>query len=237
MQIEILIPVILVSYLIGSISFSRLVSRIAAPGIDVESVEIPGQNEEQAQKFSAVGATVTSLKLGGRLGCLVSVLDALKVFTVALGLRLWAPEQPYFLFAAFFGLIGNNWPIYYRFRGGWGISAIYGGFMAIAPVGTLVTAVLGMLIGLFILRDLMSIYFLGLWLMIPWIWYFFRDSALLPYLLGYAIGANLVLIIAFIPELRAYLKMRREGKSMGDMMDLAPMGRGMKKMLKALKID
>jgi len=49
MQIEILIPVILVSYLIGSISFSRVVSRIAAPGVDVESVEIPGQNVEQAQ--------------------------------------------------------------------------------------------------------------------------------------------------------------------------------------------
>jgi len=132
---------------------------------------------------------------------------------VTLGLRLWSPDQPYFLIATFFGLIGNNWPIFYRFRGGWGISAIYGGYLAIAPVATLASAILGMLIGLFILRDLMSIYLLGLWLMIPWIWYFFRDSALLPYLLGYVIGANLVLIIAFIPELRAYLKMRREGFS------------------------
>jgi len=44
-------------------------------------------------------------------------------------------------------------------------------------------------------------------------------------------------MIALIPELRTYLKMRREGKTMGDMMELAPMGRGMKKMLKALKLD
>lgn len=237
MQIEILVAVIIVSYLIGSISFSRLVSRIAAPEVDVEDVEIPGQNGEDAQKFSAVGATVTSIRLGGRLGCLVSLLDAFKIFVPSLLLRLWMPEQPYYLFAAFFGLIGNNWPIFYRFRGGWGISAIYGGYMAIAPVGAIVTALIGMLIGLFILRDLMSIYLLGLWLMIPWIWYFFRDSPILPYLIAYAIGANLVLMIGFIPELRAYLKMRREGKSMGDLMELAPMGRGMKKMLKVLKLD
>jgi glycerol-3-phosphate acyltransferase PlsY len=237
MQIEIIILVIVVSYLIGAISFSRLVSHIAAPEADVEDVEIPGQEGEDVQKFSAVGATVTSIKLGGRLGCLVSLLDALMIFVPSLALRLWMPEQPYFLFAAFFGLIGNNWPIYYRFRGGWGISAIYGGYMAIAPTGAIVTALIGMLIGLFILRDLMSIYLLGLWLMIPWIWYFFRDSSLLPYLIAYALGANLVLMIGFIPELRAYLKMRRSGKSMGDLMDLAPMGRGMKKMLKALKLD
>ena len=237
MQIEILIPVIIVSYLIGSISFSRLISRIAAPNEDVEDVEIPGQNGEDVQKFSAVGATVTSLKLGGRLGCLVSILDAFKIFVPTLILRLWMPEQPYFLFSAFFGLIGNNWPIYYRFRGGWGISAIYGGYMAITPIGVIVTALVGLIIGLFILRDLMSIYLLGLWLIIPWIWYFYRDSSLLPYLIAYAFGANLVLMIAFIPELRAYLKMRREGKSMDDLMDLAPMGRGMKKMLKALKLD
>jgi len=108
MQIEILIPVIIVSYLIGSISFSRLISRIAAPNEDVEDVEIPGQNGEDVQKFSAVGATVTSLKLGGRLGCLVSILDAFKIFVPTLILRLWMPEQPYFLFSAFFGLIGNN---------------------------------------------------------------------------------------------------------------------------------
>ena len=237
MQIEIIIPVVIASYLIGSISFSRLVSRIAAPDVSVEDVEIPGQSGEDVQKFSAVGATVTSLKLGGPLGCLVSLLDAFKIFVPTLILRLWMPEQPYYLFSAFFGLVGNNWPVFYRFRGGWGISAIYGGYMAVAPIGAIVTALLGMLIGLFILRDLMSIYLLGLWLIVPWIWYFFRDSALLPYLIAYAIGANLVLMIAFIPELRAYLKMRREGKSMGDLMDLAPMGRGMKKMLKALKMD
>jgi glycerol-3-phosphate acyltransferase PlsY len=237
MQIEILIPVIIASYLIGAISFSRLVSRIAAPGVDVEDVEIPGQNGEDIQKFSAVGATVTSLKLGGKVGCLVSLLDAFKIFVPTLVLRLWIPEQPYYLFFAFFGLVGNNWPVFYRFRGGWGISAIYGGFLAVAPVGSIVTAIIGMLVGLFILRDLLSIYLLGLWLMVPWIWYFYRDSALLPYLIAYSIGVNLVLMIAFIPEFQIYLQMRREGKSMGDLMDLAPMGRGMKKMLKALKLD
>lgn len=237
MQIEIIILIVIVSYLIGSISFSRVISWIAAPDEDIENVEIPGQSGEDVEKFSSVGATVTSLKLGGRLGCLVSLLDAFKIFLPTLILRLWMPDQPYYLLAAFWGFLGNNWPIYYRFRGGWGISAIYGGYMAIAPIGAFVSAIAGMLIGLFILHDLITIYLLGLWLIIPWIWIFNQSNPLLPYLLTYAIGVNLLLMISFLPELRTYLKMRKEGKSMGDLMDLAPMGRGMKKMLKTLKLD
>ncbi len=225
------------SYLVGSLSFARLISRVVAPEVNVEHVAIPGQIGEETQHFSAVGATVTSLKLGGRVGCLVSILDALKIFMPTLLLRLWQPEQPYYLCAAFFGMAGNNWPIYYRFRGGWGISAIYGGLLAIAPVGTVVTALIGLLVGLFVVKDLLTIYLLGLWLMIPWVWFVNRASPLLPYLLAYVVGVNLLLLIAFIPELRAYLAMRREGKSMADLMDLAPMGRGMKKMLKMLGME
>ena len=225
------------SYLVGSLSFARLISRVVAPEVNVEHVAIPGQVGEETQHFSAVGATVTSLKLGGRVGCLVSILDALKIFMPTLLLRLWQPEQPYYLCAAFSGMVGNNWPIYYRFRGGWGISAIYGGLLAIAPVGTVVTALIGLLVGLFVVKDLLTIYLLGLWLMIPWVWFVNRASPLLPYLLAYVVGVNLLLLIAFIPELRAYLAMRREGKSMADLMDLAPMGRGMKKMLKMLGME
>lgn len=237
MDLGTLIVVIAGSYLIGSISFTRLISRQVAPEVDIEAVEIPGQSGEDTQKFSAVGATVTSLKLGGRVGCLVSLLDALKIFLPTLVLRLWMPDQPYYLFAAFFGMLGNNWPVYYRFRGGWGISAIYGGFLAIDPLGAVVCAIIGMLVGLFLFKDLLIIYLLGLWLMIPWLWYFNQESPMVLYILAYAIGVNILLIVSFIPELRAYLKMRREGKSMADLMDLAPMGRGMKKMLKMLHMD
>ena len=237
MDPETFVWVSLGSYLVGSLSFARLVSRVVAPHVNVEHVAIPGQVGEETQHFSAVGATVTSLKLGGRVGCLVSILDALKIFIPTLLLRLWQPEQPYYLFAAFFGMVGNNWPLYYRFRGGWGISAIYGGLLAIAPVGTVVTALIGFLVGLFVVKDLLTVYLLGLWLMIPWVWFVNQASPLLPYLLAYIVGVNLLLVVAFIPELRAYLAMRREGKSMADLMDLAPMGRGMKKMLKMLGME
>jgi glycerol-3-phosphate acyltransferase PlsY len=54
------------------------------------------------------------------------------------------------LLAAAAGLIGNNWPVYYRFKGGSGISAIYGGLLVIDPLAILVSAAGGLLIGLVI---------------------------------------------------------------------------------------
>jgi len=60
MQIEILFPVIIASYLIGSISFSRFVSRLAAPGVNIGArLKYPDKRAKMLKKFSAVGATVT----------------------------------------------------------------------------------------------------------------------------------------------------------------------------------
>ena len=60
------------------------------------------------------------MQVGTRYGCLTAILDIAKVAIPALIFKLWQPETPYFLVTALFGLIGHDWPIYHRFKGGRG---------------------------------------------------------------------------------------------------------------------
>ena len=67
--------------------------------------------------------------------------------------------------------VGHNWPIYYRFKGGRGISPIMGGMLVVDWLGVVITNLLGLLSDLVIKSTLVSS---GIWLilMIPWIWGF-----------------------------------------------------------------
>jgi glycerol-3-phosphate acyltransferase PlsY len=131
-------------------------------------------------------------------------------------------------------MIGHIWPVYHRFRGGRGLSAVYGGVLAIDPIGVLVTSVGGMLLGLLVLRDMVAAYMGGLWLLIPWLWFRTHDVAYL----AYAIAVNLIFLVAMIPEIRIYLQLRREGKAedVSELMQFTGMGRGIYKMAKRLGV-
>jgi hypothetical protein len=77
-----------------------------------------------------------------------------------------------------------------------------------------------------VVRDFIVAYIAGLWLLIPWMW--FRTHRL-EYV-AYAIVVNVLYIVAMIPDLRQYLKIRREVAVDPKMvMETNPMGRGMLK--------
>ena len=134
------IYVFVTSYLLGSISFARLVTYIFAPGESLEDIEFPVEGAEEGMRMEAMGGNTVSMKLGAKAGCAVGWLDILKVFVPTLVFRLLYPDQYLFLLAAIAGFIGHCWPIYYRFRGGRGISAFYGGLFAFDPIGAIVVA-------------------------------------------------------------------------------------------------
>jgi glycerol-3-phosphate acyltransferase PlsY len=126
------------------------------------------------------------------------------------------------------GVIGHNWPIFYRFKGGRGISAIYGGLFAIDPLCALSTSVAGMLIALLILRDFALIFPISLFLVIPWM--VLRTNELI-YIL-YAVAINVLFFLAIIPELKEVVRSRKEKGGAGTMqekMETNPMGRSMLK--------
>jgi len=224
----------IVGYLAGSISFARLVSRIFAPHEDVTKTEIADPNGKDTMTMDFVSATAVSMHLSPKFGFLTVVLDMLKIAIPSLVFKRLYPGAPYFLVAATTGMVGHIWPIYHRFKGGRGLSAVYGGMFAIDWIGVFATSLGGMLLGLLIVRDVIVAYMGGLWLIIPWLWFRTHDVAHL----AYAIIVNVIFVVAMVPEIRLYIKFRREAKDVdiSQMMQYTGMGRGIYKMARRLGV-
>lgn len=198
-----------VGYLLGSLSFARLIGRWVMPGEDITQTEfaIPGMDDNLV--MTSVSATSISMRAGPKFGCLTSILDMLKVTLPTLAFRLWLPEAPYFLIAAGAGVVGHNWPVYHRFQGGRGFSPVFGGMLVIDWLAIPATSLIGMLIGLVAFRDVLVAYMSGMWLMVPWLWFRTHGWAHL----AYAVAINIFFIVAMLPELKQYIRFRREGKA------------------------
>jgi hypothetical protein len=72
-------------------------------------------------------------------------------------------------------------------------------------------------------------------LMIPWLWLRTHDGAHV----AYALALNAIFFAATLPETRAFLRMRREGKLDGYMqgqMQFSPMWRGMADITRRLRL-
>ncbi|MFN2185528.1 MAG: glycerol-3-phosphate acyltransferase [Anaerolineae bacterium] len=197
----------LTGYLIGSFSFARLLVRIRAPGADVSKIEHPVEGSSEVFESGSISATAVRFQLGARYGCLVAILDILKALVPTLLFKLLQPDAPYYLITATMMIIGHNYPIYYGFKGGRGLATVYGGFLVLDWVGVLVTNTVGMLVG-GLLGQVLLMRWIGLVLMIPWIWFRTHDIAKLAYVLI----ANALFWFAMLPELRQYIRLRREGE-------------------------
>jgi len=230
--------IVLVSYLIGSVSFARFVTKWWAPGKDVTQFEIPVEGTNDRYKVLSIGGNSVSSELGPMAGMAVSILDILKIGLPTLFCRFYFHGQPvYMLTAALGGLVGHIWPVYYRFHGGSGFSAILGGLLVIDPLAVLVTPVAGLLLGMVVLRNLIVASLAWIWLLIPWLWWRFGGN---PVYILYAVIINILFILAMVPEIKMVRKYAKEGKyleyGLGSLSS-NPMGRGMLKIAKFFKIE
>jgi acyl phosphate:glycerol-3-phosphate acyltransferase len=238
MLIGIVLLVAVSTYLVGSISFARLVTKWRAPGKDVTQFEIPVEGTHDHYKVLSIGANSVSSELGPKAGMMVSILDILKIFLPTLFCKLYFTGQPvYALTAALGGLVGHIWPIYYRFHGGSGFSAILGGLLVIDPLAVLVTPVTGLLLGMIVLRNMIAAALSWLWLLIPWLWWRFGGD---PVYIGYAVIVNILFVLAMVPEIKTARKYAKEGKyiqyGLGTLSS-NPMGRGLLKIAKFFKVE
>jgi acyl phosphate:glycerol-3-phosphate acyltransferase len=121
--------IFLVNYLIGSISFAVIISRLY--GVDILSV---GSRNP--------GATNVKRSVGKTAGRIVFTLDFLKGFLGA----LWPLILFYGNFMAVIGavgiIVGHNYSIFLRFRGGKGVSATMGSLLALMPGILLIGAII-----------------------------------------------------------------------------------------------
>ena len=157
----------LLGYLVGSISFARLVGRRVAPGEDLQTARLEFHEGGQAVEVSGVSATSVSIRAGRRWGFLVSLLDIGKAAAVTAVCRWLFPDDQAYLAAATFAVVGHIWPVWHGFKGGFGVSPMLGGLLVVDPVALLVVIPLGILIGL-VLADRLIAFDGWTLLLAPW---------------------------------------------------------------------
>lgn len=185
-------------YLLGSVSFSRLVGRWRAPGVDLSRSEV--YVPQTGQTITLGGTTPTSVgqHLGGRWAAVAVALEAAKAALPAAAARRWSPDSGVAQAAAVGAVLGHAYPLWNAGRrGGYGASPIIGGMLVLDPVGLLVTnAVTIAVIGLTRESRLVMA-----WPVTLPVW----AAARRPELLGYAVAVNAILWSRIVPELRTSL--------------------------------
>ena len=150
----------LVAYLLGSISFAVVFSRLFS--------------HKDVRDFGSGNAGMTNvMRVSGALpGILTFVFDFLKGFAsaylggVVFSYLFEATSNPVFhsvygqLVCAFFCMLGHVFPVFFKFRGGKGVATGVGAFFAICPIaaatGFGVFAVLFLITGIISLSSLMG---------------------------------------------------------------------------------
>lgn len=195
-----------IGYLLGSISFARLVAYRVAPGTDITKWVETIPNSDLVYEDDAVSATLVNLHLGARYGCLTSILDMLKAIVPMLAFRHWAPEQPYFLIVSAMALVGHNWPLYHRFVGGRGESVVYGSMLVLDPLGPVVANLSAIFLGV-LLGQVHLLRWSGMVLLIPWLWFRTGDWAYLTYI----VFVNVVFWISMRKDVQQYYLFHKQG--------------------------
>lgn len=117
---------VLFSYLLGSVSFSVLLAK-SLKGIDIRQ-----------HGSGNAGATNTLRVLGKGPAILVLVLDVLKgIAAVWLGRLLGEGSEWVPALCGIAAIVGHNWPLYFRFRGGKGIATTIGVMATLALIPAL----------------------------------------------------------------------------------------------------
>jgi glycerol-3-phosphate acyltransferase PlsY len=164
------IPSIIIGYLLGSIPTAYIVSRVRK-GIDIRN--IGSRNMGGANVMREIGAPE---------GVLVGLIDVSKgAGAILIAQALDIPELWVFG-AGFAALVGHNFPVFARFRGGRGAATIIGIFLVLAPEAMLITLVV-IAIPFFTTRKFGAALLIGFALLPLFIWLLESSLALVRYAL------------------------------------------------------
>ncbi len=131
--------VIIVGYLLGAIPFGYIVGRLK--GIDIR----------ECGSGRTGGTNV--LRSAGRLPAAVSITgDLAKGLVAVLLARALLGTELAASLAGIAAVVGHNWSVFIRFRGGAGTGTSMGGYFALAPILTVVIGIFSAIIGFGLLR-------------------------------------------------------------------------------------
>lgn len=126
---------IIVGYLLGSVPMGLLFTKMMGKG-DLRKV---GSGN--------IGAT-NVMRVGGlRMAGLVWLLDMAKAI-VAVFIGYWVADVAFGAWCGFAAIVGHCYPVWLRFRGGKGISSLFGVLLAVSPVSFAVCGIEWLLVAL-----------------------------------------------------------------------------------------
>ncbi|WFB34321.1 glycerol-3-phosphate 1-O-acyltransferase PlsY [Kiritimatiellota bacterium B12222] len=188
--------ILILSYLLGSIPFGLLISR--ARGVDIRS-----------KGSGNIGATNVFRMVGKKWGLLCFFFDFLKglVSAKVLPLLLLSPEfldsHPNFpLIAGALAIVGHNFPLWLKFKGGKGIATSAGVIVAVAPLCIAVAAVVW--VGSMLISRIVSLSsILAAIAVAVSAWVFYADN---PLLAGILTALGVVAVIRHKTNIQRLLK-------------------------------
>lgn len=173
----------LLGYLAGSLPFALWITRLVK-GVDVREV---GSGH--------VTTTNTIRQAGWLPGIAVGLLDISKGYLPTfLALRSGSPDLVVVLTTTM-AVIGHCWPIFSGFRGGMGLAAAGGGYLAVAPLG-FVIGVAVVIVLLLVIRHAARAAFFAAFL-IPVVLWVLGMRGLVLYL---SVGTGIVLAARFASD-------------------------------------
>ncbi len=121
--------IFIVGYIVGSILFGDILSRLK--GVDIRKI---GSGN--------VGATNVKRALGKKYGFLVFILDMLKGFLPVLASKYAYIDDWELILVSLAPVLGHIFPVFYKFRGGKGVATSFGVLLAISPTAALICFVI-----------------------------------------------------------------------------------------------
>jgi glycerol-3-phosphate acyltransferase PlsY len=140
--------IVIIAYLLGAIPFGLIISRSVAH-VDIRE-----------HGSGNVGATNVFRTLGARPGLITAILDMSKAaLSVLLGVFITGNEafvvggqdihvQSAQILAALSAMVGHNWSVFIKFKGGKGVACFFGGLLVINWVVALIGIAAGIIIAL-----------------------------------------------------------------------------------------
>ena len=176
---------IIIGYLLGSIPFAYIASRLRK-GADIR--QVGGGN---------VGALNTLREIGLLPGLVVLIADIAKGSAAVL-IAVWLDLPLIWIFVAgFAAVIGHNWPIFLKFKGGKGAATTIGVLLALSPAEFAISFAI-MAIVIVITSNVRLAIVVGLALLPLIIWQFNGSGMLI----AYSLALPLFLLIRSLPSLR-----------------------------------
>lgn len=195
------VVVAIAGYLIGSVSNPRIMLWILSRRNNQESADDAVENKEEPITYTA---THVGREHGKQFGCLTAILDMIKVAAPTIIVLLLFPGQVHYLVIALAAIVGNSYPLYHRFKGGVGYSAILGAVFVINWFGVFIANGAAMLLG-WMLGSIVIMRAAGNILLIFWFWIYFNDI----YHVGFAVLANVVFWLSAMGHIRQLPDIRK----------------------------